>query len=125
MNRSRFVRFAAQTLLLASIMAAPAAFAQGIDTSYLQAYALKIIYVINALVVPVLFAVAFLTFLWGVYRYFILGADSEDKRAEGRKFVLWGLIGFVVILSLWGLVAMVGNTFGLTAGGSAPDYPTL
>ena len=97
----------------------------GINTAYLQSFSVKIIVAINAFVIPVLFAVAFLTFLWGVYRYLILGADSEDKRKEGKVFVFWGIIGFVVIISLWGLVAMVGNTLGLTAGGSAPAYPTL
>ncbi len=97
----------------------------GIDTTYLQGYSIKIIVAINAYIVPTLFAIAFLVFLWGVYKYLILGADSEDSRKEGKEFVFWGIIGFVVIISIWGLVALVGNTLGLAPGGSAPDYPLL
>ena len=96
-----------------------------INTSYLLGYKTSIVYVINSIFVPVLFAVAFLTFLWGVYKYFILGADNDTERATGRQFVLWGIIGFVVILSVWALVGIVATTFGLSPGGTAPAYPKL
>lgn len=98
---------------------------QGVNPYYLQEYACSIISVINGLLVPVLFAIAFIVFLWGVYKYFIFGAANETEREEGKKFVLWGVIGFVVILSVWGLVGLVGSTFGLMPGGTAPQYPTL
>lgn len=103
----------------------PISFSNGVNLSAITPYSDAIINFINSILVPVLFAVAFLTFLWGVYKYFILGADSDTERATGRQFVLWGVIGFVVILSLWGLVGIVGSTFGLTPGGAAPRYPTL
>lgn len=95
------------------------------DLGYLMNYADDIFFIINRLFVPILIAIAFLTFLWGVYNYFILGAADPDKRSEGRGFVLWGIIGFVVIFSVWGLVAIVGNTLGLGPGGLGPPTPTL
>ena len=92
----------------------------------LQLYSARIIYAINFYFAPALLAIAFITFLWGVYKYFILGAASDTERAEGRQFVLWGIIGFAVILSLWGLVAIVGATFfGFAPIGGVPRYPTL
>ena len=91
----------------------------------LQAYTGNILYIINAFLVPVLIAIAFITFLWGVYKYFILGATNDTERQTGRQFVLWGIIGFIVILSVWGLVAIVGGSFGLAPGGGAPPYPKL
>lgn len=97
----------------------------GINMSIIRGYSSSIINIINNVFVPVIFAIAFLTFLWGVYKYFILGASEEKSREEGRNFVFWGIIGFVVILSVWGLVAIVGNTLNLTAGGTAPNFPTL
>ena len=97
----------------------------GINAYYLQGYATSIVNIINGLIAPVLLALAFIFFLFGVYRYFFLGATSDTERETGRQFILWSVIGFVVIFSLWGLVAIVGSTFGLTAGGSAPPYPTL
>lgn len=97
----------------------------GINTTYLQGYATSIIDIINGLIVPVLLAIAFLFFIWGVVNYFIFGAANDKKREEGRNFILWSIIGFVVIFSVWGLVGLVGSTFSLSPGGSAPSYPTL
>ncbi len=97
----------------------------GINTQYLQGYATSIINIINSLVAPVLLAVAFIFFLFGVYKYFIFGAANDTERETGRKFVLWSIIGFVVIFSIWGLVGVVGSTFGISPGGYAPTYPTL
>lgn len=101
---------------------------QGMNLSILQRYANDIIGIINFIFVPALMAIALLTFFWGVYTYFILGADSEDKRADGRQFVLWSIIGFVVVVSVWGLVYMVGITLGVAPGDPrniAPPSPTI
>ena len=77
------------------------------------------LFVINGILVPVLFAIAFIVFIYGVAKAYII---TPEKRAEGHKLILWGLIGFVVMLSVWGLVNAVSNTFGL-AGGYAPPIP--
>lgn len=103
----------------------PPSSSSGINTYYLQGYATSIINIINGLVAPVLLAIAFVFFLYGVYKYFFLGATNEAERANGRQFVLWSIIGFVVIFSIWGLVGLVGSTLNLSSGGYAPSYPTL
>lgn len=86
------------------------------DLSILQGYASQIIGVIYFLIVPAVIAIAFLTFLWGVYKYFILNADNETEREKGKQFILWGIIGFAVIVSVWGLVWMVIYTIGIGPG---------
>ena len=82
-----------------------------------------ILYLINYVAVPVLFALAFIVFLWGIANAYIFSHGDPDKVAEGHKLVLWGIIGFVVMVSLWGLVNVVASTFGLTGYG-APTLPT-
>lgn len=67
----------------------------------------------NTLVIPLIFAFAFLFFLYGVFKYFILGGDSDKSREEGRAFILWGIVALAVMLSTWGLVRIFMNTFGL------------
>lgn len=80
-----------------------------------------IINVINNILVPVLFAIAFIVFLWGVFDTFILGAQDEEKRAKGKDLMLWGLIGFFVMVSVWGLVNILTGTisFGNNTGPSS------
>ncbi|NNM83896.1 hypothetical protein HKL94_01605 [Candidatus Parcubacteria bacterium] len=82
-----------------------------------------ILYLINDVLVPVLFALAFIVFLYGVATKYIFSRGDEGKIEEGHKLILWGVIGFVVMISLWGLVNVVSNTFGLS-GYYAPPLPS-
>lgn len=56
-------------------------------------------------VIPLLYALAFLFFLIGVVRYFFMGGD--ENRQKARPFVLWGLVGLVVIFAIWGIVRLL------------------
>ncbi|HVW83001.1 MAG TPA: hypothetical protein VHC68_03630 [Candidatus Paceibacterota bacterium] len=79
-----------------------------------------IINTINNVLVPVLFALAFIVFLWGAFDTFILGANSEETKERGKNLMLWGLIGFFVMVSIWGLVNILTGTisFGNNSGPS-------
>ncbi|MBU2103990.1 pilin [Patescibacteria group bacterium] len=87
-------------------------------------YMKSIVGLINTFVVPLVFAVAFITFIWGVFQYFVLGGANEEKREEGKKLVVWGIVGFVVMLSLWGLVNLLVATFGF-GGQNVPKLPSF
>lgn len=118
----KIFRFAALLTLFATPFISAAQ--TGINVSYLQGYSNSVIDIINVIIVPVLMAIALLVFLWGVYKYFIQGAADEKSREDGRQFTLWGLIGFVVIVSVWGIVAIFMSTLGLTTT-NAPPPPTF
>ena len=107
------------------LVAAQSAVPGGINLNVITPYSSGIINFINGILVPILMALAFIYFLFGIYKYFILGASSESDKAEGRKFAMWGIIGFVILLSVWGLVAIVAGTLGLQLGGAAPKPPTI
>src|SRR3989338_7083179 len=50
---------------------------------------------INSSLVPLIFALAFLLFLFGVFKYFFsLGSDAEESRQKGKQFILWAVIAF-------------------------------
>lgn len=68
---------------------------------------------INTVVVPVIFALAFLVFIWGVVNYLFISGGDETKRAEGRQFAMWGILGIVVLFSVWGLVSLLLSTLGI------------
>lgn len=86
-----------------------------------------IIGIINNVAVPLLFAVAFIVFIFGVFRYFIQGASDEEAKENGKSLMLWGLIGFFVMVSVWGLINIIRGTFNLnnipTAFPTAPSTP--
>jgi len=73
-----------------------------------------IIDTINNILVPVLFAVAFIVFLYGVFETFIIGARNDTAKEKGKGLMLWGLIGFFVMVSVWGLVNILTGTITLT-----------
>lgn len=81
--------------------------------SGIEYIAVKIIVLINSVAVPLLFAVAFIMFLYGVFKSYILSHGDPDEVKQGHHLILWGIVGFAVMISLWGLVNIVANTFGL------------
>ncbi len=62
-------------------------------------------------VVPLLIGLAVVFFVYGVFKY-VFANGGEDKE-KGRDFMIWGVIGLFVMISVWGLVNVVKDTFNL------------
>ncbi len=77
--------------------------------------------VIAAAIIPLVFTLAFLFFLWGMVQY-IRNADNEKKREESKKFIYYGIIGLTVMVAVWGIVRIVTGTFGF--GNTVPQLQT-
>jgi len=69
-----------------------------------------------------LFAVAIVYFLYGVLIYVRKGGDEDDRRA-GREMMIYGIIAIAVMVSVYGLVNLVTNTFNLGTG--QPTVPKM
>lgn len=76
-----------------------------------------IINIINGIFVPVLIAVAFIVFIYGIATAFIFNASDAEKRKEGKNIMGYGLIGFFIMLSVWGLIFILTNSVGLNNSG--------
>ena len=61
-------------------------------------------------ILVLLIGLAVVVFVYYVFKYFI---QPNENRKEAGSYVLYSVIGFFVILSLWGLVNIVQNTFGV------------
>jgi len=68
--------------------------------------------IISKSIIPLIFALAIVLFVWGVVQY-VINDNEEAKKARGRQFMIWGIIGITVMVSVWGLVGILGNTFGI------------
>jgi hypothetical protein len=81
--------------------------------------------ILNGLL-PVVVGLALLYFFWGLGKY-ILSAGSEEKKEEGRNIMIWGVISLFVMVSVWGIVGLLGETVGIEQGGTVeiPVIPGL
>ncbi len=68
--------------------------------------------IINLSIIPLFFTLAMAFFIWGVVQYMLANAD-EHKRETGKQYMVWGIIGLTVMVSMWGLVNILAGTFGL------------
>jgi hypothetical protein len=80
---------------------------------------------INKYLVPLVFALAFLFFLWGLFKYFFW--NTEEGKESGKQLMLWGIIAFVVMVSIWGIVNLLASGLGLRTQdpGTLPRGPRV
>ena len=58
-------------------------------------------------IIPVLMGVAFLFILWKLIDAWIIHADDATKVEEGRTVAITGVIVFVLMISMWGILAVL------------------
>lgn len=62
-------------------------------------------------VVPLLFAGALAVFVFGVVKF--IGNSDSKEQGKGKDFMIWGIVGLFVMISVWGLVNVLNVTFGV------------
>jgi hypothetical protein len=60
---------------------------------------------------------AFIYFMWGMAQ-FILNAGDAKLREEGKQRIIWGIIALFVIMSIYGILTVVGNLTGIPTNGT-------
>lgn len=71
--------------------------------------------IIYSSIIPLIFALALVMFIWGVVQY-VINSSEEAKKEKGRQFMIWGIIALTVMVSVWGLVRVLGDTFNIETG---------
>jgi amino acid transporter len=61
--------------------------------------------------VPFIVGLAVVVFIYGVLTTML--SEGGEKKEDGKKYMLWGIIGIFVMVSVWGLVNIVSRTIGL------------
>jgi uncharacterized membrane protein YidH (DUF202 family) len=64
------------------------------------------------LATPIVVGVALLFFFIGLAKY-ILNTGKEDEKEKGKNIMIWGIIALFVMVSVWGLVNLLGDTFDI------------
>ena len=77
-------------------------------------------------VIWLLFAVAFLMFVYGILQ-FIRNIDSDSEREIGKRNMIYGVIGMVIMVSVFGIINIIAGTIGVEnptpdSGISDPEF---
>ncbi len=64
-----------------------------------------------ALVVPIIISLAVVWFIWSVFAFVLAG--SEEGKTKAKTNMIWGIVAIFVMVSVWGLVGLLGSTFNL------------
>jgi len=79
--------------------------------------------------VPLIISLAIVWFIYNVFMYVVAGKGDEDKQKTAKTNMIWGIVGIFVMVSIWGLVAILQSTLGTanvtgTIGNQLPTIPT-
>lgn len=64
-------------------------------------------------IILLLFAVSTVYFIYGIITFISL-EPGDSKRKEARNSIIWGIVGMLVMFSVYGLIGFVFDTFGIT-----------
>jgi hypothetical protein len=101
------------TIIPGSVAAAPATGADACEsiTDGLRAVVDCLISLMQTVMVLLIAA----SVVYTVYGAFLM-ISSEEKRDSGKSIIYHGIIGLFVMVSIWGFVAILDNTFNLSGG---------
>jgi hypothetical protein len=77
--------------------------------------------IINPLL-ALIFTLALFLFLWGGFK-FVASADSDAGRDTGKRHMLWGVIGMVLMVSVFAILRIFLNTFGVESAELPAELP--
>ena len=60
----------------------------------------------------VLMALAFLLFVYGLVEFLFKLSEGGDNK-EGKQHMIWGIVGMLIMISVYGIIGLIDNTFGL------------
>jgi hypothetical protein len=70
-------------------------------------------YILDPLI-ALLMTLGLLIFLWGMIQFLLNQRTGEEaKIADGKRHMIWGVIGLLVMVSVYGIMGLIARTFNL------------
>ena len=107
-------------LPLVSFAAGGTQYTRTIDSTNAKSFVNSLTGVLRTWGIRMLVLFALVNFIYVTVQY-IAADESTDKKEKGQR-VVWGVIALFVMLSVWALVGVIANTFGLTEGGTLEGW---
>ena len=95
------------------------AMAQQVKTTYVDSLIAGVLSTLRGLLI-LLISLAVVWFIWNVIKYSM--SKEEDGKDKAKTQMIHGIIAIAVIVSVWGIVALLQNAFGIQQGQGAGDY---
>lgn len=77
--------------------------------------------IINPLIM-LLFALAVVFFLYGVFE-FISNQEDEEAKTKGKSHMIWGIVGITIMMGVFTIMNIILNTFNIE--GINPEQGTV
>jgi hypothetical protein len=58
------------------------------------------------LVIPAIFGLTLIVFIWGLVKGWIINSGTESGAEEGKRMAIAGIIGLIVMTGMWGIIAL-------------------
>jgi succinate dehydrogenase/fumarate reductase cytochrome b subunit len=77
-------------------------------------------YIIDPIIL-LIFAAGFFLFVWGIVQF--LWKLDEGAQNDGKRHMLWGIVGMLVMVSVYGIITLIDETFDLDI--ASPDMSRM
>ena len=76
----------------------------------------------NSVLIPFILGIGFLVFVWGMFKFFILGGANDEEKDKGKSLMVYATLGFVLIIVFWGVVNLIASSTGLDRDTDGIDF---
>jgi hypothetical protein len=70
--------------------------------------------------VPFAVGVAVIAFFWFLIQFIVKGGGEGDARTKSLQGMGYSILALFVMVSIWGIVGLLGSMFGIGQGGTVP-----
>ncbi len=84
----------------------------------------KLVQLIVNPAIYVLFSLGLLLFVYGVVEFMIELQKGGDTKT-GKSHMLWGIVGMFIMVSVFGILHLLNNTFGFGLGPGGSYNPDM
>lgn len=117
MRRLGLITSSAAVLLLLPVVTMAQGIADGPTAGPFQALLTNILAFTQTVLIPFILGIGFLVFVWGMFKFFIVGGANDDAKVQGKSLMIYAVLGFVIIITFWGIVNLFASSTGLKGKG--------
>ena len=74
----------------------------------------------------IIFAAGFFLFTWGLFQLMVaMSTGAEEDIKTGKNHMIWGIVGMVIMVSVYGIISLLDSTFALNISNQNPTFQNV